>query len=134
MRYALTTDSDPSGPTLHDQFLIMETAWVDDRIAGPSKVLESTVAPSVSRSLHLMHTDDGIMRSPGFPRSMRAATVTFPLLKTPALDRNVASSHWALSSARSGNLSQNAALAALTAPGSRLLMSAPLTMLPVQSS
>ena len=112
----------------------MDTAWVDVSTAGPSNVLESMTEPSGSRSLHLMQTDDGIMRSPGFPSRISAATVTLPLLKTPALDRNVTSSHCALSSARSGNLSQNAALAALTAPGSRLLMSAPLTMLPVQSS
>ena len=134
VRYALTTDSEAPEPVLQDQFLTMETAWVDVSSMGPSKVLVSTVIPSVSTSLHLMQTPGGRRRSPDLPSIIRAALVTFPRLNMPARERKVASSHSRLSSARSGNLSENDALAARTAPGSRFLTSAPLTTLPVQSS
>ena len=134
MRYALTTFSDPPDPVLQDQFLIIDTACVAVRIAGPSNVLVSTVIPSGSTSLHLMQTLGGSMRSPDLPSIMSAALVTFPRLKTPVRERNVASSHPDASSDLSGNLSENAARAARIAPGSRFLTSAPLTTLPVQSS
>ena len=59
---------------------------------GPSKTLESVTAPSTSRLLQRMRTDGGTRLSEAFPRSMAAATVIFPLLRTPALVSRTAAS------------------------------------------
>jgi len=69
-----------------------------------------------------------------FPRSTRAALVSFPLLVNPVSARNLSSSQSADSASLAGSTDRYCALTERTAPMSRSRMVADGTTFPVQSS